>query len=305
VRRVPVDRVIVSSDLSPQFLNFWPLAAASWTQTFGITPTLALVSRSEVSVEILEKLKQFGEVIVVISNIQAPLPNQAKLVRWYTACKFKNETVTIEDIDTVFLNSSYLINKLKHFDPERLLGIGADVNQDDPDYRGKFPASNLTGRGNVFSEFFESSSEESFDDFVNRYKNLTVIDDREDPFNNPKNFSDESLIRAIRRKSGQDLIFTIPRGVDIQREWMDRSWWPSDGKIPKNAILANIPRPLYNNQTICQEIIDLYFPKKYPWIIKRKSRIWENPDNKIRQSIRKMQFRIKYNFRKLRFPIGQ
>jgi hypothetical protein len=305
VKKIPVDRVIVSSDLNPQFLNFWPLAAASWTQVFGITPTLALVSRSEISMEVLEKLKQFGEVIAVKSNNEAPLPNQAKLVRWYIACKFKNETVTIEDIDTIFLNSSYLVDKLKYFNPERLLGIGNEVNQDDPEYNGKFPASNLTGRGSVFSEFFGSSPEESFNDFVNRFKNMTVIDEREDPFNNPKNFSDESLIRAIRRISAKDLIFTIPRGVDIQREWMDRSWWPSDGKIPEKAILANIPRPLFNNQTICEEIIDLYFPKKYPWIIKRKSRIWENPDNKMRQSIRKLHFRIKYNFTKLRFPIGQ
>ena len=305
MRKIPVDRVIVSADLNPQFLNFWPLAAASWEKNFGITPTLALVSRSEVNSELLGKLSQFGEVIVVVSNIQAPLPNLAKLVRWYVACKLNDEVVTIEDIDTVFFHSSYLIQKLEHLKSERLLGIGNDVNQDDSDYRGKFPASNLTGRGRIFSEFFESSLGESFDDFVNRFRNMKAIDEREDPFNNPKNFSDESLIRAIRRKSVQDLIVTIPREVDIQSDWMDRSWWPSDGKIPGRAILANMPRPLYNNQPKCQLIIDLYFPEKYPWILERKSRIWENPDNRIRSNLRQLLFRIRFNLRKIRFPIGQ
>jgi len=305
VSKIPIDRVIVSADLNPQFLNFWPLAAASWAQTFGITPTLALVARTNVNPEVLGRLSQFGEVVVTLSNNQAPLPNQAKLVRWYLACKLENEVVTIEDIDTVFFDDSYLINKLNHFDSERLLGIGHDVNQEDHDYKGKFPASNLTGRGRVFSEFFESSPEESFDDFVNRFKNIKVVDGREDPFNAPKNFSDESLIRGIRRKSVKDLIITIPREVDIRSAWMDRSWWPTDGKIPEHAILANIPRPLYNNQTMCKEIINLYFPEKYPWILERKSRIWENPDSRLRLFFRKLRFRINLNLRKLRFPIGQ
>ena len=281
-KQIRIDRVILSSDSNPQFLNFWPIAAESWKKIFGIAPTLALVSKKPVNSITLEKLREFGEVYTFISNSKAPLPNQAKMVRWYLAGKLANELVTIEDIDTIYLTSDYLLNRLSFFQNGKLLGIGNEVNQDDPNYKGKFPASNLTGRNETFKAFFKSHSSESFEEFLARFQGMRIFDEREDPFNKPRNFSDESLIRALRATGKSDLILTIPRNVDIQTGWMDRSWWPKSDEIPENAILANLLRPLYNNQHRCRNLIQLFFQDKYPWIIKRKSRIWENPDHPIR-----------------------
>lgn len=281
-----IDRVILSSDLNPQFINFWPIAASSWKIVFGITPTLVVVSRKSIELNVLKKLEEFGSVYSIISKSTAPMPNQAKMARWYLAGMFENEIVTIEDVDTIYLKSEYLMEKMTHYQDESLLGIGNDVNQDDPDYKGKFPASNLTGKSEAFRLFFNPSNCESFETFLGHFKGLRVFDNREDPFNKPQDFSDESLIRALREIQKNELIRTIPRNVAIQTEWMDRSWWPKNGDIPKQAILANLPRPLYNNQRKCKKLIQLYFQDDYPWIIKRRSNIWENPDNPIRMKVR-------------------
>ena len=287
-KSIIASRVILSSDLSPQFLNFWPIAAQSWRSIFGITPTLVLVSRKPISSSLMKKLNEFGDVHSLVSTSSAPLPNQAKMARWYIAGKLTGELVTIEDIDTMYLSSDYLLERLSHFQEGMLLGIGNDVNQDDPDYKGKFPASNLTGTADTFQEFFNSASTESFEEFLNRFKGMRMLDNREDPFNKPNRFSDESLIRALRENHKSELIKTIPRKVDIQTEWMDRSWWPIDGEIPKKAILVNLPRPLYNNQKRCKSLMQIYFGKSYPWMIDRKSNIWENPDHPFRLMLRKL-----------------
>ena len=287
-----IDRVVLASDDSPQFLNFWPLAAASWKKVFGITPTLALVSKDVIQGSVLQKLSEFGEVIQHVSSSHAPIANQAKMFRWFTATKFQTSVTSIEDIDTIFLTPNYLLEKFKLFESGKLLGIGNDVNQDDIRYAGKFPASNLTGTGEIFSEFFGSHPSETFESFLNRFKGLNSIDGREDPFNKSYDFSDESLIRALRQESSRDLIKTIPRDVEIQSQWMDRSWWPKDGAIPLGAILANMPRPLYNNFDKCEELIKLHFPDEYPWILPRRSRIWENPDSLARSNLHLLRYRI-------------
>ena len=106
--KVKIDRVIVASDFSPQFLNFWPLAATSWVTTFGLKPTLALISNHPVRYTDLERLRIYGDVYFHHSSSSAPIANQAKMFRWFLAAKFKSELVTIEDIDTIYLESEYL-----------------------------------------------------------------------------------------------------------------------------------------------------------------------------------------------------
>jgi hypothetical protein len=292
VFKINLDRVILASDANPQFLNFWPIAATSWIKNFGIRPTLALISKNPIEDSLLSTLKNFGDVYLHVSQSEAPIANQAKMFRWYLATRLKTEIVTIEDIDTIYLKTEYLLDRLSNFKDGKLLGIGIDVNQESAEYRGKFPASNLTGTGEVFERFFNSKPDETFEKFLQKFKGMEVFDKREDPFNKPHNFSDESLIRALRSLQADEIIDVIARNVDIKSAWMDRSWWPNDGTIPEAAILANMPRPLYNNRNKCKNLIILYFPCNYPWIYQRRSRIWENPDSMIRVKLRLMKFYV-------------
>lgn len=287
-----LNRVILGSDYNPQFLNFWPLASSSWVNIFSVRPTLALVSDKPAKPEILAKLRKFGDVYYFVSTSKAPLPNQAKMIRWFLACQFQHEVVSIEDIDTIYLKPEYLKDRLAYFQDGKLLGIGDDVDQNNPEYIGKFPASNLTGTGESFRDLFLARPDESFEDFLLKFKNFKIFDDREDPFNPPKAFSDESLIRALRSVNKTELVITVPRLIDIHEKWMDRSWWPSDNRIPEQAILANLLRPLYNNRKKCSELIQLHFPNEYPWMIRRRSYIWENPDSTLRRRFSLIRYRL-------------
>jgi hypothetical protein len=56
---------------------------------------------------------------------------------------------------------------------------------------------------------------------------------------------------------------------------MDRSWWPNSPDDVSKYILANLPRPLYENRRKAKIVIKYFFPEqKYPWIIRKRSALW-------------------------------
>ena len=265
-----IDQVIVSSDQSPRFLNFWPLVAKSWKDLFNISPTLVLVSNHAADSQLLNDLRSFGSVVQLDAIPRVPLENQAKLARWYYACQAGDLSVTIEDIDTIFLTPDYLEDRLRGINSETLRGIGSDVSSY-TDLIGdisKFPASNFTGTGILFSQLFNYQLGMSFRDFVWNFKDLKNIDERANPFSPPYVFSDESLIRALRIKNDFQPIEVVPRDVNIHEQWIDRSWWPSSPPINLDKyICVNLLRPLWENRDACKFILDEHFEEGYPWII--------------------------------------
>lgn len=272
-----IDKVIVSSDLCPKFLNFWPLVSRSWGELFSIKPVLVIVTKTEIDLSIREKLETWGEVVNLISRADAPIQNQAKLARWFYASKCGDELVMLEDIDTVFFKNEYLFEKMAQFREGQIMGIGSEVNQNDPDYEGKFPVSNIVGRGKLFAELFLNHENNSFDTFINNFRGMRIYDEREDPFIISSKFSDESLIRAVRKKNSFNGMQVIRRDVDIHQLWLDRSWWPSKNYEINPYILANLPRPLYENRKKAANVISHFFPdQRYPWILRKRSSILNN-----------------------------
>lgn len=268
---IVLDEIVVSSNCNSRFINFWPLVCKSWNDIFGISPTLVLVVNSKKDSEIIHAAKKFGKVYLVDEISSMPVENQAKLARWFYACNAGESIVSIEDIDTIFLQSQYLLDRLEHFESHLLLGVGSDIESyADGNVLRKFPASTFTGKGILFAELFGYSPGESFPIFCERFRKLKVFDDLEDPFNYAFNFSDESLIRAMRLKNDFRSIKVIPRSLDIKVKWIDRSRWPKKPLLDtSNYICVNFPRPLYENFSRCEFVIKHYFPISYPWIIPR------------------------------------
>ncbi|CAN2244706.1 hypothetical protein MCEMKE157_01339 [actinobacterium SCGC AAA044-D11] len=293
-----IDKVIISSDLNPKFLNFWPLASRSWIKVFNIRPTLVTVSRNKEDLALRKRLEVWGDVFFIESRSSAPMANQAKLARWYYASKCLDEIVMLEDIDTVFFSNRYLSEKITFLRTDEMLGIGNEVNKEDPSYLGKFPVSNIVGKGSLFAAMFATDEKVEFTDFIESFKGINVFDDKEDPFQSPHNFSDESLVRALRKKNHFSNINVIQRDVDIRTEWMDRSWWPNRPSDVSKYILANLPRPLYENRRKAKPVIEYFFPgQKYPWITRRRSSIW-NEDGRLQMIIVRILHSIKCRFKK-------
>ncbi len=271
-----IEKLIVASDLSPKFINFWPVVSRSWQTIFGVTPTLVVVSQQEISTKLLVRLEKFGEVISLISASNAPMANQAKLARWFYAGKLSNKMVMIEDIDTVFLEGKYLREKISEYEDGKILGIGSDVNAELPEYKGKFPVSNIMGRGILFQELFQLAATDNFTEFVNSFEGMSIFDKKEDPFQDPKSFSDESLIRAVRHQNNFDKFKIVKRNVDITRYWLDRSWWPREISLD-GYILVNFPRPLFENRRKAAIVINHFFPnERYPWMMAKRSALFND-----------------------------
>jgi hypothetical protein len=282
--------VILSSDSSPAFLNFWPLAVKAWEKVFAISPILAFVVANERDERLLPRLMGFGRVVPIFSNSLAPIQNQGKMARWFIACQMGDSVTTIDDIDSIFLNSEYLLDKLQYLDKEMMLGIGSEVYSG-PDF-GKFPATNLTGTGNQFAKLFNYEAQMNFESFLLQFNGLHLFDGKENPFNRPRNFSDESLIRAI---TPPGFIKVIPRNLDTDLDWVDRLNWPSYiyPEFLESRCIVNFPRPLFENRKKAKYFLDEYFPEGYPWIVKRRT-LKKNPDSNFSRLKLKLTH-FKYN----------
>jgi hypothetical protein len=295
-----IDRILVSSNYNPMFLNYWPVVAKSWLELFELNVTLVLVGPTSMDPKVVSKLKTFGDVEIVWEIPEVPSANQAKLARWFVACKQESKVVSIEDLDTIYLKNTFLVEKLAQYESGKLLGIGSEVYEFH-DGLMKFPASNLTGSGFLFSELFGYREGMSFSEFVYQYQGMRVFDSLEDPFKSPKRFSDESLIRALRKQNSFGKIKVIERNIDIKTEWLDRSWWPSrDNLDVNNYTTVNFLRPLLENYKDCKAVLDLFYPNSYPWIMKTKTPIRMNRDHKIRRLPMEIKYAVKNRVRKLK-----
>lgn len=251
------DKVIVSSDDSPFFLNFWPIVCQSWKKHFGITPTLAFVSSRNDDDNLVKRLRAHGDVVVVPELFDIPRANQAKVARFLVASMFSDQVCTIEDIDTIPLEQMYIESRLSRRPKNKILAVGREVLENTP-HHGKFPISHITAEGSKFKELFNPKSL-SYIEAVRSFIGTRVFDHKEDIMNDPGSFSDESLVRAlIHANNLQDSIFDVRRDVDIKNEWIDRSWWNIDTERLSQGgyISCNFMRPLRENAIFSVPVIE-------------------------------------------------
>ena len=245
------DRVIVSSDDSPHFLNFWPCVSRAWLKFFGIKPTLALVTSRPDSHPLISRLRHFGEVYRIQQIPGIPVPNQAKLARFVLASQMGDQVCMIEDIDTIPLQSNFVEGLAKRRKLQKLLAIGHEVYHADgySNSRGKFPISNMTAEGWLFQKLI-NPKELSDSELVESFVGTRVFDLKEDISNEPSLFSDESLIRALIEINDLDhIVQKEVRGVNPLTDWIDRSWWNIDEeKLHSGRYVAcNFLRPCKSN----------------------------------------------------------
>jgi len=269
-----IDRIIVSSDDS-DFLNFWPIVAKAWNKFLPSAKiTLAFITDREEMDPIFNKINSFGDVYIFPRDHSIPAPNQAKICRHILACLFKDEVSMIEDIDTVPLQKDFILRIANEYEDGKILLVGEEVYNNTSD-EGKIPISNMTGKGNEFSNLFDPLFKIESCLHQNRFnkdifslwdnlKNLEVFDHKESILNIPdlsglNGFSDESMIRAIIHKYDlYGVIKKIDRSVNIKDRWIDRSWWNvEDNKLKSEYyVICNFMRPIKENYLTCKPVID-------------------------------------------------
>lgn len=257
------DRVIVSCDDS-QFKEFWPIVCKAWEKYFPHAKiSLAFVTNRDENDELVKKMKNHGDVHLfpVVDGI--PTANLAKMARHILAGNFGDEICMIEDIDTIPLQTQFVIDKVSQRQVGKLLFVGREVYNGNGTDEGKFPISNITGESSLFRKIVNPNNL-PYVDLFKSWCDVRVFDHKESINNIPdltglNGFSDESLWRVLLHeyKLGQDEFCFIDRGVDVRKYWIDRSWWKIDENMLVNDeyVCCNFLRPFSQNYTHIEPIV--------------------------------------------------
>ena len=261
------DRVIVSCDDS-HFKEFWPIVSKAWGKYFpDAKVSLAFVTDRNENDELVQKMRKYGDVHLfpVVEGI--PTANLSKMARHILAGNFEEEICMLEDIDTIPLQTNFVIDRLSQREKGKILFIGKEVYNGQGTDEGKFPISNITGESFLFKKIVNPDNLTHVDLFKS-WCNIRVFDHKESINNTPdlsglNGFSDESLWRVLlnRYKISENDFCFINRGVDIQKYWIDRSWWRIDHNMLKNDeyVICNFLRPFSQHYHLIEPIAKYIF----------------------------------------------
>lgn len=254
------DRVILSCDANPKYLDFWPVVNRAWQKLFGVEPMLAFVGTYSEQHARRETLAH-GNVIYIRPVDGVPIANQAKMARYWLAAWMNDKKVSmINDIDLLPLSRHY-VNALLATRIERtLITVGSELYTG-PE-KGKAMAGYLTAESSLFRELVNPKGLE-WADWIHSFVGLSCFDHKEDILNptstdSPDCFSDESLMRYW--------LSVNPVPVDNRRmpfwpytlQALDRADWQFDPQKLKDGVYkeAHLPRPYSQNKDRIQPLID-------------------------------------------------
>jgi len=252
-----VDKIILSTDET--FRNFIPIASLAWRKFFpSIDVEIAFVTNRRSGDPIFDKIRKYANLTVYEPVSGIPTANQAKVARHILASTKEEKVCSIEDIDTIPLQSEYFQKCFDARPPSSVLAVGAEVFEGTAD-EGKFPMSTITAEGNTFKQFI-NPKELEFSEIIKSFVDIREFDKKEDI--SKHSFSDESLMRCLLSRWRDNNIHHITRDVDIREDWIDRSWWSIDSeKLYKGKyVTCNFMRPYESHMHASGDIIKYIVP---------------------------------------------
>ncbi|MDN3506588.1 MAG: class I SAM-dependent methyltransferase [Simkaniaceae bacterium] len=150
-----LDRVILSTDDNPTYIDFWPVVADTWERVTGLRPTLALVASEDVHID-----ESLGDVIRFEPIEGIPTSMQAQVIRLLLPTLFPDDVCLISDIDMIPLQKAYFFDT-----------VALSKEEDFVVFRSKayerwgypqYPMCYVAAKGETFQALFDISSEEDF-----------------------------------------------------------------------------------------------------------------------------------------------
>lgn len=243
----PFDSIVLSSDLNPKYIEFWPLVARAWKRLFNVQVHLALVAEP---VNLYLESFVFSRIHFLKPVDGVPLANQAKVARYYVAAMFPDDhVVSTNDIDLLPLKKKHVERLCGNRGFETLITVGAELYNGVE--AGKFTAGYLTGEAKLFRHLFDVGTK-TWEEFVRGFEGLHKFDAKEDITNrisneHPDCFSDESLLRCMLDQHSVQVdhrkAYHYPQGM------LCRSNWPVNLEIDKYEDV-HLPRPLHEHREL-------------------------------------------------------
>lgn len=198
-----VDRIVVSTNEDPRYLQCWPLAAASWNKFFPeAAVSLAFVTNRRENDPLVTKMREFGEVELIPPQKGVKTGWLAQISRHLLAASKGKEVCLLDDIDLLPLQRRYLAGLLEKRGENRLLLVGYNAYRGKAS-EGKWPMVYTTAEGSVFREILEGgkrsfTAEQPPDirNLVDSWRGMRVYDGKED-IETKGEFADESWFRVL------------------------------------------------------------------------------------------------------------
>ena len=166
INSMKIDRVILSTDSHPCYIEFWPMIAKAWNK-MGVTPTLALVADKNVKVD-----ETLGHVIRFEPIPDIPTGFQAQVIRLFLPMFFEEEVSLTSDIDMLPLNKDFLLGSVADITDDKFVVYSSYSDH----YRIEneiFPICYLAATGKTFKDVFGIQNIEEISDLIKYWYKLS------------------------------------------------------------------------------------------------------------------------------------
>lgn len=226
-----LNRVILSTDNKPEYIQFWPIIARAWQELVGLRPTLVLVANDQVQVD-----TTLGDVIRFTPVPGVPTGLQAQVLRLLLPALFPDDGCIISDIDMLPLQKNFFLQTVAPYSAQQLVIYRAQAY---PEYKyHRYPMCYVAAQGAVFGEIF-GVTPQNFS--VVARKLMTLWYDRY--WKLYYGSMDERLLyrylKRWHRRSGGRVLLDVP-GLRVDR----RHWTYDAGAVGQlQYVDAHLPRP--------------------------------------------------------------
>ncbi len=234
-----LDRVILSTDANPDYIQFWPVVAKAWKKLTGVRPTLALIADANVQID-----ESLGDVIRFEPIPGVPTSMYAQAVRLLLPALFPDDTCIVSDIDMLPMTRSYFVDLIKNV-PDTHFVIYRDRAY--PPKFVQYPMCYVAAKGRVFGEVFHITSRDEIPTIICAWKELGY----------GWNTDELVMYQYLSRWSGF-LNRTARFGhTGVQR--LDRSRWHMNDHLISSGHYteAHMPRPYARYKNSIDRIITL------------------------------------------------
>ncbi len=115
-----INRAILSSNESIEYLDFWPIVSSAWSN-LGIQPTLIYTGKESIKMENVYRIN--------VENIDSAFLSQN--IRLLAPCLFPEDICIISDIDNMPLSESYFQKNIAKIDENQFVVYRPDACPDD------------------------------------------------------------------------------------------------------------------------------------------------------------------------------
>lgn len=243
-----IDRFIYSTDENPNYIYSWPLVSKVTKKIFDCDVSLAFITDRCDDDKLVDRMKEFGNVHLFKTMCSIPIGNQAKVSRMYTATLYPEEVCVLNDVDLLPLQKDFLINLLHIVPDDCLAAIGRNA-YDNSAEAGKFPMIYTSAKGKIFNEIINKNNL-PYEETLNQWVDIKIIDYKESINGQHYNFSDESLLRAlIHLWDNKNKVVYLDRNDFVgmrATKRIDRANWRINQKaLNENYYIdAHLPKPL-------------------------------------------------------------